>query len=70
MSENLSSPSSQWPTIKMMSELGVVKPYPFTHLGDDVPALEVMKWCLYSICCMEVGVQCNIDIGVYSEWLS
>lgn len=33
--EYLSSLSSERPTIKMMSELGVLKPYPFTHLGDD-----------------------------------
>lgn len=57
VSENLSSLSSQWPTIKMMSELGVLKPYPFTHLGDHVPALEAVEWCLNSIRCVEAVVQ-------------
>lgn len=44
VSENLSSLSSEWLIIKMMSELGVLKPYPFTRLGDDVSALEAVQW--------------------------
>lgn len=43
MSERPSSLSSEWPTIKMMSELGVLKQYPFTHLSDDVPTLKEVQ---------------------------
>lgn len=28
----------------MMGELGVLKPCPFTCLGDDIQALDAVKW--------------------------
>lgn len=43
VSDNLSSLSSERPTIKMMSELGVLKAYPFTRPGDGVAALEAVQ---------------------------
>lgn len=49
VSETLSSLSFELPTIKMMSGVGVLKPYPFTRLGDDISALEAVQWCRNSL---------------------